>query len=442
MKGLTIIKQTLFVIALLIIGVIYLWDLPNQSMHEDEHVWIQRGAFFFETFFVEGDFSNPVWQSYYSYDQPKLGEYLYGGFTRLVYRENAQSLFERTDFNQGEKGLADSRTPDKWWLAYQAQSPQQQFIPNKWQLAYQIITFNRYLAVAFGIGALIFIFLIGRIIGGFWLGFLAMILLAQHRLFFRLSRQATADSILIFLILGGLYWSLVLAEKKRKKMQEQIPSLLGLGIWFGLTASLKLNGLMALALGVATISAKEMRQTLTRKGNYLKAVWQALAKMVVVSLLTVGIFVFLNPFLWSNPIEKFLFMLASRQEVAQGMQNSYPQSAYYSFTERLKTIAEETILSGKLNQRTLPWIPGQIDLFLVIMGGLFILFNLIIKKSNFVLAIFVLWALGVLFFMGNYLTVGFDRYFLPIIPFLVVVEVFGIYKLMAIVLTTGKLITE
>lgn len=427
---------------LFIMGVVYFWNLPNQSMHEDEHVWIQRGAIFFEKFFIKADFSNPIWQSYYSYDQPKLGEYLYGGFTRLVYREDAQGLFERTDFNQGETGLTDSRQSDKWWLVYQAQSPQQQFIPNQWQSAYQIIIWSRYLAVVFGIGALIFFFLIGRLIEGFWLGFTAMILLAQHPLFFRLSRQAIADSILIFFILGSLYWSLVFIKKKWKKSSDQIPSLLALGIWYGLTASVKLNGLMVLALGATTTSLAAAKQAFNRKTGYLKVIWQTAAKVAIVALLAVGVFVFFNPFVWSNPVDKVLFMFVARQEVAQGMQSAYPQSAYYSFIERLEAVAEETIFTGKINQRTLPWIPGPIDLVLVIMGGFFILFNLIIKKGNLVLVVFILWLLGALFFMGHYLTIGFDRYFLPIIPFLVMVEAFGIYRLMKVGLTTVKLMTE
>lgn len=352
----------------------------------------------------------------------------------MVFREESSKLFTRTDFNQGwTEGKGELKGPDKWWIAYQAKTPQKQFIPERWQSAYHIIVVNRYLACVFGLGALILVFLTGRLIGGFWLGFLAMILLAQHPLFFRLSRQALADSILLFFTWGSLYWSLSFVRKKK---------LLGFGVWYGLTASVKLNGFMVLALGIITISVKEIRKVLARKDNYLKTVWQALTKMAIVSLLTVGIFVFLNPFLWPKPLKNFKFIFAARQEVAQKMQSSYSQNAYYSFAERLGAITEETILAGKINQRMLPWLPGEMDLALVIIGGAFIFFEIVIKRTNFIMAVFVLWALGTVFFMGSYLTVGFDRYFLPIIPFLVMVEAFGIYKLVTIITNTIKLITE
>ena len=53
---------------------IYLYELPVR--YWDEARWIRRGYFF--ELFIKKDFTNPLWQNYYSYDQPKMANYFFG----------------------------------------------------------------------------------------------------------------------------------------------------------------------------------------------------------------------------------------------------------------------------------------------------------------------------------------------------------------------------
>ena len=53
----------------------------------DEMIWVGRS--YFVDYYLKGNLSSPVWQSIPSYDQPKLGEYMYGLwiYPRFLYEK-------------------------------------------------------------------------------------------------------------------------------------------------------------------------------------------------------------------------------------------------------------------------------------------------------------------------------------------------------------------
>jgi len=50
------------------------------------------------------------------------------------------------------------------------------------------------------------------------------------------------------------------------------------------------------------------------------------------------------------------------------------------------------------------------------------------KKKNLVIKMFLFFFLGILVIMGNYLTINWGRYFLPIVPFIAIIEAVGLVK--------------
>ena len=443
MKIYPILQKTLFILVFSVISACYFFGLDNQSMHEDEYVWVYRGGRHFQALFLDHDFSDEIWQHYYSYDQPKLAEFAFGAFTWLVYQKKPSQVFTESGFNSQGIEEMEARSSEVWWVKNQAQDAQKKAIPEEWQKAYQLIVVNRYLSVFFGLGTLLFVFLIGRKIGNFWVGLLSMILLAQHSLFYLLSRRAMADSLLVFLMIGGLYWLFRFLADPKKKKHQILPELkvINLGLWAGLAASVKLNGFMILALVSLVIFLKTLKEI--SKKNYFQKIGRLLKQLGVISIITIGVFISLNPFVWKNPPENIKKMFLSRKEITQEMQKEYSSSSYKTFLSRLQSILGETLLPKiGAHQRMLSWLPQRTDLMLFIIGILFLIFEVLVKGHNWQAGVFLIFMIGTLFFMGEYLAVGHDRYFLPIIPYIVIVEAFGLIRIMGTVITAVKIVRE
>src|SRR3989344_3501282 len=64
----------------------------------DEHWWIGR-SYFFELS-IRGDFTNHIWKEYYSYDQPKLAEYLNGLLFYPTYLKEKRIRGKNYDFTK------------------------------------------------------------------------------------------------------------------------------------------------------------------------------------------------------------------------------------------------------------------------------------------------------------------------------------------------------
>ena len=443
MKKIRWLKSVVFCLTFVVIATVYFFDLKNQSLHEDEFVWVYRGGRHFQALFLDHNLTPAFWQHYYAYDQPKLAEFLMGAFTWASFNQAPDELFEETGFNQ--QGIVEMgpRDPQAWWVIYQAQEPQARVIPGEWQAAYQIIVQNRRLSVIFGLGLLLWVFLIGRTMGNFWIGLLSLILVAQHPLVFRESRQAMADSLLIFFLLGGLYWLMI--SQKRILTSSRLPALtlLGLGVWAGLSGSVKLNGFMVLTLMVAWLGLRFLGEMIKKnkaqRGKYLV---RALVSVVIIVLTAGGVFTLINPFTWSNPIQRFQEMIVWRSQEAQKLQPRYPDSSYKNFRERLKAIVAETTLPQDGDQRVLQRLPAVAEVTILILSLVLVFFEAVIRQVKPTVTLFFFWLIGTLVIMSQYLTVGFDRYFLPIIPLLALLEAFGVVRLRQYLLSAGQILKE
>jgi hypothetical protein len=436
--GFEVFKKLLFVFVFATIAAFYFIDLSDHPMHEDEYVWVNRGAIHFKKFFIDRDFSSDFWQSYYSYDQPKLGEFIYGAYNYFYYRNyNFNSLFIETGFSDKGVEEATAWSPDAWWVLYQAKSPQSSYIPYEKQVAYRIIVSNRYLGVLFGLGVLGIIFVIGEVLGGFFMGLLSMLVLAQHGLFYGQSRHAMADMMLLFFMLMCflplfLYEKVSSEKESKRQFFLQIGLLVILGVFAGLAFAIKLNGFAGLFLSCLWVGFAYFKLVFTASSSKRsKKALHAVVALATLVLVSIGVFVSLNTFVWENPVSKTKAMFLWRRKVSFEMQKGFPDSSYNSFLQRIKAIIEETVLPVDGDQRVFSWLPSYTDTILVVLGLFLMGFKAFLgkKKNRAYLQIFLVWFLGTLVFMGSYLVVGFDRYFLPILPYLSVIETFGIVVL-------------
>lgn len=414
----------LFLISLLlvIIGLIYIQDIEDQPIHTDEHAWVQRGALYFESYFIDWNFSASIWQARNAFDQPKLGEMVFGAWTRWWFHQDLDKLFSETDFNQGwdeSKPYRGWWTNDKWWIGYSGQYPQQSFIPEKWQPAYNILIVNRYLTIVFSLLTLSIIFLIGKELHNVLSGLIATILLAQTPLYYQLSRLALTDIHLELFILAGLFAFLKLI-KNRNSLRWLAFSTLSLGA----AVSTKLNGSIAGILSVIWFLGGYFKSMNHRN---IVDIFIYLRMTSCLLLGTILIFILLNPFTWPNPLLHTYRMFAWRNFEAHNFQTYKQNTAYYSVLDRWSALFNQTVLPAG-SYRIFARLPNSwLDFSLLVLGLLTIILSLIKTRSK-AIGPFFYWFLGVFVAMGAYLTVGTDRYFIPIIPYLALIQAFGLSK--------------
>ena len=320
-------------------------------MHGDEHSWIYRGAVAFDLYFVKRDFKNPLWQGYFGYDQPKLGEYLYGGFGRLIYGKDILGILEKVDFNQGleVKDLRKFWRNDLWWNKFGGDN-QLKHIPDKWLEAYMITVKHRHLGVLFGLGVFIWMFLMGKMVGGYWVGLASMTLMAQCPIVLQEFRRATADNILLFFMMGAVYWSMMLKCRKPKSGKSRLVILILCGLFIGGAASVKINGFMILILICLWWIIEFFYGIFKENTKQLREKTKFLVGLVAIIILTLLIFYILNPFVWPDPVSKLLDMVIWRQKQSHSFLMRFPEGAYDNFTERIKGIFGEVLIPyGKYN---------------------------------------------------------------------------------------------
>lgn len=87
----------------------------NLSYHADEYEWVGRSYFF--DLLIQQKFQDPLWQSYYSYDHPKLVYYLYGAYLYPSYLYSQESSY--TDFLKKFHIIQDGTDDTPSWYAIQ-----------------------------------------------------------------------------------------------------------------------------------------------------------------------------------------------------------------------------------------------------------------------------------------------------------------------------------
>ena len=75
------LKKIIFLLLLLLIGLFYWQEINHNEAHVDEMTYILRGKYL--DLYLAGDFDNPLWQTFDSYEVPKLIEFFYGFSTRI-----------------------------------------------------------------------------------------------------------------------------------------------------------------------------------------------------------------------------------------------------------------------------------------------------------------------------------------------------------------------
>lgn len=274
-----------------------------------------------------------------------------------------------------------------------------------------IYTFPRLMSVLLGSATLLYTFLIARFFLNFWLSLLAMIVLGLNPLFIAHTRLAGHESVSLFFVSGMWYWYL-LYNNTKSKLHFAIMNLHGI-----LAFGTRFNNVLAMFPIWIWEAISWIKNLANNKKILHKIPWKLIW---LPASLWIGVFL-IFPYWWTNPIESI-----------QSTINHWggdPKEVFF----------------GEV--RTTPWtyyivyFMSQTPIILIILG-LFQLFNILFSKSKwqaknlFLIAIFVIW------FLWSFSTIkqGGMRYLLPLyIPFsiLAVMSLVQIFNKFRTVLITS-----
>jgi len=408
-------------------------DYKVYRLNMDEHEYVRKSVYF--DLFRRGNFKDELWQHFDSYDQPKLAEYVYGLALHLAgHRDIARHLAE-VDFDQGwtrDKSGEKLWSPDKWWVRFDGKNlSAPPFDLQKIELICQA----RKAAILFSFATLVLFFTIGTLYKNWFFGLITSFLLFKNFLFRGCCRWAIGDIPLIFFLLLTFFLCFFFIKFFNKKDYKKtlIVSVL-IGLSAGLAVSTKLNGAMAFIYFFAILLA------LFVSGGYRKVVKRKLAatSLTIVSFVCFLVFFFLNPFLWQNTFKNLLVFPAWRIGVVRVQQRKQPEDILVTLSDKTTAVFENTVLSPKSwlflrskdRTRNFP-----LDLFLFVGGlvvlGAYFYKEVFVKKrpgKNFLV---LLWVATLFSCVTAYISLNWDRYFLPLIPPIIFVQTIAVFWILS-----------
>lgn len=434
---LLIIPYIFFLILIFSYG-IYLKTIPVS--YWDEFLWVGR-SYFFE-FYIHEDYKNEIWKTYESYDQPKLAEYVYGAWLYPKYLKEKQqnvNLYDYTQFLIKNGFYEIDETYIKTYTDYKKNSNFIKYdidffgFPEDYLTKYgsnslktiNLIYHARVLNILILSGAVIFAyFLVSHFLGKFT-AILFTVFYGFNTLIIDSGLKAHSEALFLLtfnaaFLLMNLYFS-----KGRKFVY-----LLLFSLFSGLCMSTKINGLM---LTITFCISNTVLFFISKE----KTIGH-LFTFIVPVLISLIIFVYLNPFTFSNPIKNIQYMFNWRMNMAYNYQaegNSHhhliPNGAL-----RVKKIFQNFYFSNQvslfngikiLETLSKSKMYGIYQFILFMIGSLY-LFKLTIKKNIFAIVTLSSF-ITILVLMSYYLVLDWDRYYVHLLIFFIMFQIFGLIVL-------------
>jgi hypothetical protein len=429
------IFPSFFFIVLVISYSQFSWNLPIS--YWDEMLWTGRS--YFIQFFIHRDFKNPVWQSYESYDQPKLAELMYGIWLYPSYLDMKHSYgiksYDYTKFliSQGLYSFSEDSSGKyknyheevSSYVAHFAEEDSgfpndflRKYGPNSLKtldLIYKARVVNFFLLAS----AALFVYYLIITSYDFSLAAVVSVFYSFNILFILTGLKAHSEALFIFLFNLSLFLMFTYFNKSRNFFH-----LIFFSIVTGLCMSTKLNGIMLSAVFI-----------IVNFGIFIffekrKQIEKRILETGVVIILSLIVFSFFNPFVYSNPIQKTLYMFRFRNETVNFQTQIFPDSYLNSPISRMQRVYENFFTSkNSLKFNNFIYfnpIGKHPHLFFgfFLLGIIFEIKQVLIgnKRSFIFLLSFLLFFLITL----NYLSLDWDRYYIHLVFFIILYEYLGL----------------
>lgn len=167
----------------------------------------------------------------------------------------------------------------------------------------------------------------------------------------------------------------------------------------------------------------------------------------MVNLISATIFIFLNPYTYSNPIIKSYSMYKWRNQVAKKQIFKSPDEYIPNFKGRINEIYYNFLNTNKLRNFNLLYLPIKvndnfkylllnIEKVVFFLGLIYIckemLFSLIKKRPNFPLILFLFISILVQIITASYLSLNWSRYYVQLVLFFTFIQSLGVAQVFLI----------
>lgn len=310
-----VISIILFISIAFLTSLTLLRNVEKTEFHGDESGWISSG-YYYSNLLLEGDFEWEKWKEcpqcgpWGSWYNPHLGHWAIGIPLKVFAAKGEPEFFGFYNF---QKSLEENRKDGK--------------IPAK-----TILFRARSASVVIGILCCLMIFAIGYYSNNLWIGCIAAILLLCNNLFVTLSTQAMTDTLYNFFLLFACLASIFLLRQSRLRHILLISCLYG--IFTGLASSVKIIGVV---IGGSYFFMVVLYKVFACNLN----VKDAAKCFTAFSISTLCIIYLINPYFW--PSLKEVSIRKTIQEVAtyskerqakaiqkENISNQYPQLSNFS----------------------------------------------------------------------------------------------------------------
>lgn len=410
----------------------------------DEHDWI--GHSYFLELSIKRDFNNPLWKTYYSYQQPKLAEYLYGitlypeylnykknnknsDYVTFLIDHNFYSIFSDRYFKY--KTHKDFINWGKNPMEVFDVSPQ--FLINKFGIGIKstialIFKARRINVLILSLNIVIIYFLILLLVNNPIISFLISSFYGFN--YFVLTTGLIAQTEGLFLLLFNCSVLILLKIKFRK---TDIKTHFIFAIFIALLTATKLNGIMFLFFYYfySAIYLFDLLFLNKNKEIFNKFLF-FITRSGIVLLIFLTTFILLNPYLYSNPIKNMQYLYKIRLIEVNKQISEYKSWSLPTFQGRISAIYKQNKLYNNLiflNNKKIPFNIYPFIIFSFIIGIIYILKDFLLERRNFPLFLILSIFLFTQFMMGLYLKLNWDRYFIHLVFFFNLFTALGIIRI-------------
>ena len=417
-------KQAIEIVCLVIAFFLIVWcgiDKSHSLIFDIDEAHKIAETYYYNLYFIKKDLSHPDWnEDFYARTNPPVAKYIMGAYLGS-HGQYVHSLSLQQKFEEHWKDPGHLRS----------------YISNS------MLNNARTLIVVFSALTLLLVYLIGRLSGSLFLGIISCLLLMFNPIFQHYSTLALTDIILLFfmtsmvLVIVYLIRVIYVEETNNRNYVRCIKLLLIViiaALVIATASGTKLNGaLTAVLFFIAMICGFIIMTVLHERGKLIiKAAKLAFIILTVVSFSFI-IFIAINPYLYDSPVAKMISVLKVYDDwmLKQAIDPGHP---LWSVMQKISAIGffNFELPQGYFIKTNLPLL-----IFFFFAGVAKIIIGIFKSISNRQFPLWyltvILWAIVYGVGIGIWIPLIWDRYFLPLAPFVAVIAATGIVFIFIII---------
>ena len=392
----------------------FIHNVPLTPFHPDENYWILESKYYKLLIFdkqplwkFSRDPNSDRWILMTLCDQPCVAKIIFITVSNIFC------------YDMGMINLS------RWYFTRDVQyNMSRNTVPHK-----NVLHFYRYIVSSFAILGCIIVFFIGMKVSHVCTGILAAVSMAYSPLMILCSTRAMADGILIFFLVLSVYAMIIfLTYLLKDRYDTALLSSFMVGIAGGLATGTKLNGGISIITFMALCSVLfviGLGRVLKNKGYMFKNIFRDRSMRIIVlamflaAITAFSVFILVDPFLHDMPIQKSMIMIDSRIEAIQYQRATFG-ATLNNFMERIVYVwkiffSESGTYAPFKNRFHIP------TFFILFLAGISLMVNDEFRymakngRCSFRLLILI-WFFTTLAVLLCALSIGWDRYVLPLLP--------------------------